>query len=188
MKDVKKVINDLVREGAEQVKNAKIIGIQVLTKKEGEKKNLFVSIKTNKEYKAFNENEDGDFVEETMPCFSISLFSILSAIEQDDTMCWLASGIFRPLMKKFVKATDDEEKGKVIAKLNKELNQFLCTSLIDSVAVYVEPGTDEQGEALCYPQPFSDKEPTREIEHKDYAHFIASISFGDRARAYEAKQ
>lgn len=184
MKDVKKVINDLVREGAEQVKNAKVIGIQVLTKKD-EAKNLFVSIKTDKEFKTFVEDDNGDWNEEMMPCFSISLLSLLSAIEQDDTMCWLASGIFRPLVKQFNKATEDDKKDRLVQQLNKELNKFLCVSKVDVVSVYVEPNPNDD-EDNYYPRPFSDKEPERVVEHKDYAAFIGEIHYGERAKAYEA--
>lgn len=185
MKDVKKVINDLVREGAEQVKNAKVIGIQVLTKKD-EAKNLFVSIKTDKEFKTFVEDDNSDWNEEMMPCFSISLLSLLSSIEQDDTMCWLASGIFRPLVKQFNKATEEDKKDRLVQQLNKELNKFLCVSKVDVVSVYVEPGDDGEGNDNCYPRPFSDKEPERKVEHKDYASFIGEIHYADRAKAYEA--
>ena len=164
MKDVAKVVSDLVKDGAELVKGVVVRNAIV---KDSKKENAngdaqqYLVLTLNKDVNQYRKDDNGDYQPVVQPSCWVSLFGVLSHLSNNEKLAWSRNYFSRNPQK---------------------LELLLSYATVDLIMVHVEPGTDDEGNAAVHVNPFSDTDKGREIEHEDIYTYITKLTLGDMGK------
>lgn len=158
MKDVKKVAIRLEKDGGKRVE-AVVRSCHVY--REDGQENARVALRINREVPWMVKGDDDEYHEGLSDTVWLSEYSLAAVLR--------ANRATAAIVKYLVGDNGDDE----------DLEGLLSFAEVDLVLEHVYAGEDDEGNPLCYENPFSDNPVAYEIEHDSiYCHLI-SVDFSD---------